>query len=699
MDISKKNKYLKKIFITVILSVILGLLFSTYYTYHTYKCINVVIFFYRFVIFYPVFLFITLHFVVPIKQLYEWLFKHRWLIGVLILAYATVFRFHGDSISIYSDNVQPNCSNIYSQPFFGLARYIRTDEYIVTTPSILASGLGSHPFAQYTDILRGTETLTITNGVYLGLATLPLAPWELIYAILPVEYAYSFCWYAPLVLAFLMSLEMFYIISKNKLTSVIGASLVVLSSFYVWWGFNSYFITGPGTIFAVYKFLNSENKYKKILFGILTAWCFSGFIVSLYPAWQVPLGYLYLVIGVWVLCTNWDAVKKLDKKDYVIIGISLLLCILLVGVYFITIKDYVTAINNTVYPGKRIDNGQFALNKIFYYGQSLFYPFTDVGNSSEASVFFSMFPIPTIMALYCCLKEKKKDGLLIGLLVVQFIFILYTTVGLPSIIAKLTMLSNSTAQRTIDILGYSEVILIVCLFSKNREKIKLPYVLGIIISAITAYLCIYVSFSDFPNYLTLKKIVFVFVLIFVLGLMLTVRLKVKLNTALKVTLIGATLMASAKVRPIMVGLDAIYAKPVAQEILSITEKDKNSKWLTLGGNHIMGIAVSCGAPTINFVNTYPNLDLWHKLDPKHKYEHIYNRYEHVGVLLTDEDTSFKLEYPDAITLNLSYKDIYKTKVKYVATLGDQNLNFNNGYVSFDKIYDEDGAKIYKLSYN
>lgn len=223
--------------------------------------------------------------------------------------------------------------------------------------------------------------------------------------------------------------------------------------------------------------------------------------------------------------------------------------------------------------------------------------------------------------------------------------------------------------------------------------------LGIIISAITAYLCLYVSFSDFPNYLTLKKFVFVFVLIFVLGLMLTVRLKVKLNTALKVTLIGATLMASAKVRPIMVGLDAIYAKPVAQEILSITEKDRNSKWLTLGGNHIMGIAVSCGAPTINFVNTYPNLELWHKLDPKHKYEHIYNRYEHVGVLLTDEDTSFKLEYPDAITLNLSYKDIYKTKVKYVATLGDQDLDFNNGYVSFDKIYDEDGAKIYKLSYN
>ena len=80
-------------------------------------------------------------------------------------------------------------------------------------------------------------------------------------------------------------------------------------------------------------------------------------------------------------------------------------------------------------------------------------------------------------------------------------------------------------------------------------------------------------------------------------------------------------------------------------------------------------------------------------------EKIYNRYEHVQVLLTQEETSFALLQNDYITLNLSYKDIEKTKIKYLATFGDQNIDFNNGYVSFDKIYDEDGAKIYKLSYN
>ena len=77
-----------------------------------------------------------------------------------------------------------------------------------------------------------------------------------------------------------------------------------------------------------------------------------------------------------------------------------------------------------------------------------------------------------------------------------------------------------------------------------------------------------------------------------------------------------------------------------------------------------------------------------------------NRYEHVQVLLTQEETSFALLQNDHITFKTYlYKDIKHTKVKYLATFGEQNLDFNNGYVSFDKIYDEDGAKIYKLSYN
>ena len=68
------------------------------------------------------------------------------------------------------------------------------------------------------------------------------------------------------------------------------------------------------------------------------------------------------------------------------------------------------------------------------------------------------------------------------------------------------------------------------------------------------------------------------------------------------------------------------------------------------------------------------------------------------MLLTQEKTSFALLQNDYITLNLSYKDLKKAKVKYVFTNGDFDIDFNNGYVKFDKVYDESGVNIYKIKY-
>lgn len=61
-------------------------------------------------------------------------------------------------------------------------RPIRTDDYIVSTPNILASQYGITPFGTYNNVLRATDTLNLVTGVYIGLPTLILAPWELVYA-------------------------------------------------------------------------------------------------------------------------------------------------------------------------------------------------------------------------------------------------------------------------------------------------------------------------------------------------------------------------------------------------------------------------------------------------------------------------------------------------------------------------------------
>lgn len=656
------------------------------------------VFWYREIFLLLVFIFIGLHFLIPIKKMYNWMFKYRWYIGIGLLVFLTLMRFHGESISFYNNFIQPGTGDELSNPIFGVMRPIRTDDYIVSTPNILASQYGITPFGTYNNILRATNTLNLVTGVYIGLPTLILAPWELVYAFLPVEFAYSFCWYAPLIFGFLMMMELFYVISKNKLVAFTGATLIIFSSWYLWWGFSVYMINAPGVIVCLTYYLKETRWSKKILYALGTALCFGSFIVNLYPAWQVPIGYMFLAIGIWFIHDNWDVIKSFTKKDWFLLAGSLLLCFVLVFVYFYSVSEYVEVINNTAYPGARFDSGSFALNKIFYYIQAPFYAYKDIGNPCEVGVFFSLFPIPSIAVLWCWVKEKKKDWLTAGLLIVQIPMLFYVTCGVPEFLAKITLLSYSISARMVDIIGLIQIYFIVILFSRYKDTIRIHWVFALLISMITAGVATYYSMTGFPGYLDIKNIMFMIIIIIILGFTLLFKVNQNIQKLSLIMFVVVSISTGFYIRPISVGLSAIYSKPVAKEIQEIVSENTNTKWITLGGRGTASFTVSCGAPTINSVNTYPNISLWKKLDPNNQFNDIYNRYAHIDISFVHEKTNFELLFDDAIKINLSYEDISKTGANYLFVNGELEFDTSNGFVSLEKVYDEYGASIYKLIY-
>lgn len=703
-----KENLIKKLILNMLISLICALSVSVIITGHLWEIrdigrnidnLRVWVFLNRSYLLFFLLFFIGLHFIVPIKKMYEWLFAKRWLVGILLLFFLTANRYHGDSISFYNEYIQPGMGDASSAPIFGRIRHIRTDEYIGTTPSVLASGYGETPYGQYNEVMRGTKTLNAITGVYAGYSTLAYAPWKLSYLILPKEYAFSFCWYAPIIMAFLISMELFYIISKNKkLLAVTGAFLVVGSSFYLWWAFPVYIISAQGTVVCLSYFFNNERFWQKILFGIGTALCFSNFVINLYPAWQVPFGYMFLAVGVWLLHENWDRIKKMSLNEWLIIIGAVCLVASFVLFHFYTIKDYVTTINETAYPGKRVDTGGFSLSKIFIYSQAPFYAYRDVGNASEAGVFFSLFPVPTIMALYCFIREKKKDWLTGGLLLAQLPMLIYVTVGLPEIIAKISLFANSITTRTIDVIGLIQIYFIIIILSRYHDIPKMHKMPALILGIITAGISIGVSIDKYPGYLINIQKILMFGVITGMSICLVIHLEKKIKTLFLYSLIGISLFTGVYVRPVMKGLAAIYSKPAAKEIEKICENDKGAKWIACGGGSALSsFSISCGAPTVNSLNIYPNMELWRKLDPQGEYEGVYNRYAHVDVYFTNEDTNFEILYPDAIRLNLSYKDIEKTEISYLILMGEPDLE--NEYVEFKEIYKENGLSIYHLSYS
>ncbi len=709
----KKSRLLLELLIDLILSAALGcagaFVFSKIYSNPVLlEGESTILFAYRTVILCPIFFFIGLHFIFDIKKLYNWMFDHRWLLVVLFLVFTTALRLHGDSISYYSDVIQPHSGSGFGRTLFGQYRPIRSDEFLVDTPSVLASTYGNHPFSTYNTILRGTKTLNILNGVYGGLTTLVRAPWEFAYLFLPTEYAFSFCWYAPIVLGFMASLEMFYIISKNKAVSFMGACMVIFSAFYQWWSPSIYYIGGPGTIACLYHFIHSNKIWKKCILGFLTAICFGLFVTALYPAWQVPLGYIFLVLGIWLIYDNWKEIKAFRWYDWVILMLSIVLCIGLIGLYFYSILDYVKAVSQTVYPGKRFETGGgMWIRKLFYYVYAPYFPVKDFGNPSEYGTFMSLFPLASLAAVYCWFKDKKKDFLTAALILVEIPMIVYVTVGFPRFLSAVTLFFESQSQRMVDMVGYIQVILIVILLSRYRETVQIHKVPAAILALANTALAFYYPLTEFPDYLAMEThpwtkyvlAVFAFIVFTVFSFGLIARLSEKWKNGYAALLAIYSLGTGLLVRPICVGLSSITAKPVYSQIQSIDKKEQYAKWLTPGKDPLLSsYSVCSGASTLDSVNTYPNLELWEKLDPEGEYEDVYNRYAHIQLTLTDENTSFDLIQADYMNLHLSYKDVEKTDADYMLTFSDFTYDEDNGYIRLEKIYEEDNIVIYKIEY-
>lgn len=642
--------------------------------------------------------FLAVHFLVPIKKMYTFLFDKRWIVAGLLLLFLVCNRYHGDSISMYDYTVQPGKGSEYVQPLLGQPRAIRSDEWVVSTSTMLSTRFLDNPYGKYNTILRGTETIN-TNA--LGISSLADPVFcikTVIRELFGFSYSYSFYWYAPIFLVFLFHIELFLIISRgNRFLSACGACMVTLSSFYLWWGFPSVLLGMPAALVCAYHYVQSEDWRKKVVFaagtGIFTAY----FIIILYPAWQVPVAFTALAILVWMIHDQYDRIKEMSKKEWLGIAVTLVFCIVLVVSYLFDKKEYMENITNTVYPGRRVDYGSFSLPKLFNYVIAALFPYKPFGNPSEAGTCISFFPVPMLMALYIWIRSKKKDWLLSGLLIVSVFLGVYTTVGLPPVIARITLMTNSTAARAVDILGYIQILFFVIIMSECTQKWKFHAKWCIPLAVFAGGFSVYIANKYQPEYMSKVYMVFAGLFISFVIFSMIARVPLKIRKASMVTIILFAVVTGAYVRPIAKGMDAIDSKPLAKEIRSIVKEDKDAKWLAYGGGVVFpAYTVACGAPTINNVNIYPNMKLWKTLDTAGQFEEVYNRYAHINVEFVGGTTTMELLQEDVMNLKLSYEDLKKTDTAYIASLVE--LPADNTFFTLETLYNEDNAYIYRVCY-
>ena len=74
----------------------------------------------------------------------------------------------------------------------------------------------------------------------------------------------------------------------------------------------------------------------------------------------------------------------------------------------------------------------------------------------------------------------------------------------------------------------------------------------------------------------------------------------------------------------------------------------------------------------------------------------YNRYEHLNINISDEETHIVLASMDNMLIILNYHDLEKLGINYIVVKNDIN---NRGYdMEFEELYNEDGLYIFKPIY-
>lgn len=639
------------------------------------------------------------------NKVLDFIYKYRFIIAILIIILGVCFKLNGSSMGLWNrtfDKLEIEDTST----LLGKAREHRSDEWAVTTPLILSQSFNH--FNYFSNILRGNAS-TDAFSLY-GLPVFNILeifrPFHLGYIFLGFEMGLSFFWVARAVALFLITFEFGMILfNKNKRLSIIASFMISLSPLVGWWfatnGTAEIFIYGELALILLYKYLNTDNFKTRLLCLFLAMICAGGYVLILYPAFQIPMFFVFLMLAIYII---WENRKntKISRKDIISIIVTILIFISLMTYFFIMSKDTIFTVSNTVYPGSRVETGGGALRKYISYIDNIFLPYKEKGlvtYDCKEAVMFSLFPLGLIFSIGLMIKNKKLDLFTIFLLIPYIITLMFCTFELPEWFAKITFLSYSTPQRAVIVLGFIDIFLLLRALSKEEKpsKIYITLITVFILSAILVLICKILN----PDYIGKILAGILFIMCFYLFLF-AFQYNTKYGKYLfTIGIIGTMLIAGATINPINSGMNVIKDSPILQAAKEINEKD-NGIWLAdalpFPCQNYLEMA---GCSIINATNIYPNLDLWKTLDKNNEYEEIYNRYAHVYMEVMNENDiteKFILEGKDKIKVYITPEELEQMNIKYIFTVRVME-EFENENQNFELIYNEKNYHIYKVNYN
>ena len=624
-----------------------------------------------------------------------------WAVFLLL----AVFGIHGSSTALTADwwspespysgylLSAPHSSRLYEpqfqNPLMNQPRWIRWDELCLETPLALAQLAHKPRFPVInTNIGVGQNMLVTPHWPVSHIVTVSRpATWG--YFLLGAQRGLAWHWWFQVFACFTVLYLLLEIILKGrKGLAAFGAFWFCGSAYVVCWSLSPAYITFFAALCCVsaYHVLKSEKYQVQIISAILLGLGFAGFVMFVYPPWQVSLAYLFLIIfgGLFFRDKLYLAFKPPTTLRLLCIAGAVFIAGALIASFLLTCRSDFKLMSETVYPGRRISlGGDYSFAAIFK-GLYNFFTIYDgslpplLVNQSESASFYYLFPA-VFMALALSNRLRRAFGVVGWLLVIFLVGMLaFFLVGLPDFMARATLMSYVPPYRADVAIGLASIILCVyalSLMSMNEERRGIwarlmPWATGALVVGL--FILHGLAFNAATvRYLQVNKVL----LFSTIAGLLSAFLLSGWSKPFCILLAIIVVLTTASFNPLCSNLDHIYESELADQVVRLNaESAGRPLWISYGSTHPGILIAALGGRSLSGVQWSPQLSLWGQLDRTGRYQEVYNRYAHYQLVFepSERRVAFEKTGDDAFALRISPNNpvLISKGARYVLAMGD-----------------------------
>jgi hypothetical protein len=569
-------------------------------------------------------------------------------------------------------------------------RYIRWDECYGGTPFALSQLAQSPRFPVVNKSIGadGTNMLLTQHAPVLHIATLARpATWG--YFFLGARRGLAwYWWFQPFGCFTALTLLLEIVLRGRWKLAALGAFLFCSSSYVVCWSQWAAYLTmfAAAACAAAYYLLASSRPRVLIASAVVFAVGLAGFVIDLYPPWQVPVGYVFG--GIFVALGLRDGLFR-GLRDPARLRLWMMSSALVAGgalvfAWWHACAGDLRVMSHTIYPGKRVSpGGDLSFSVLFRGNYNLltnFEKYTPLKNESEASSFYYLFP--GIFALLCLSRDVRRRMDPVGWFLVGYICLLlvFLCVGFPVPLAKLLFLSYSPARSADLGMGIASTILAVYTLAITDDirsergavghRFVAPAVAGVMLALFIVH-----GYAMHRLLGTAPSPGFV---LFVSAMLAAVAAALALGRAslMAVPLAALQIATVYCFNPLATNLDHIYKSRLANAILTIkAHSPEPSLWAVFGGTHIGVLLETLGERSLTGIHPTPQLHAWSVLDPNGEHVANYNRFAEVSLFAAKNATNISYRNPVEgslyVTLAPTEPRLKALGVRYLLFYGSQ----------------------------